>query len=269
MTLRLSSLFEEQLKTIFKGSSSRSDRPARGKRNERRRNHNARHSHTNGGASTSRAVRHHISDEDEEIDVVNGDIPSTSTGRPMRQSRVRQSNQLSNGVSTSHMSQNEAGPSGYRNKRLRGELSENESSEPSESESSNASENYDPTEPKSTRKRVKKKERRRPVNGTALKRSRRFALRESSDDDQPAEAEAAEEEEEVPLEIGIQNGQRRSTRGRPKKNQINASDEESENDENEENDDEEENGEENDSDEADEEQTDNEEEQSDEGKKEE
>lgn len=227
MTLRLSNLFEEQMKKIFKRSSSRLDRPARGMRNERRQRRNggasSSNTHANGGPSTSRhftRVRRHSSDEDEEVDVVNGETPSTSTGRPMRQIR-RQTNHVTNGVSSSH---NEPGPSGYRNKRTRLLQSENElselSSESSESESSNASENYDPNEPKSSRKSVKKKKNRR-INGSSAKRPRRIVLHESSDDEQP-------QEEDETLPISSQNGRR--ARGRPRKNRIIESEESAQSD---------------------------------------
>lgn len=222
MTLRLSNLFEEQMKKIFKRSSSRLDRPAR-PRNERRRPvASSSQAHTNGGPSTSRQytrMHRQSSDEDEEIDVVNGETPSTSTGRPMRQIRARQTNQqITNGVSSSH---NEAGPSGNRNKRtrhLRNEHNLSElSSESSESDSSNASETYNPNEPKSSRRKVKKKDGR--INGATPKRPRRLVLHESTDDEHPQESET--------LPISSQNGRR--TRGRQKISQI--IDDESENEE--------------------------------------
>ncbi|XP_031621174.1 bromodomain and WD repeat-containing protein 3 isoform X2 [Contarinia nasturtii] len=230
MTLRLSNLFEEQMKKIFKRSSL--NRAAR-VRNERRRNGGAStsYAHTNGGPSTSRQytrVRRHISDEDEDVDVMNGETPSNSTGRPMRQIRARQSNHAPNGVTSS---QTEAGPSGYRIKRTRRFESDNEdepSSEPSsESESENESENYDPTEPKSSRRSSKKKHRR--TNGTSTstssKRPRRLILHESSDEE-PAE------DDEPTVPVNSQNSKR--SRGRPRKNQKNQiSDDESENEENE------------------------------------
>lgn len=72
MTLRLSNLFEDQMKKIFKRTSSRLGRSARS-RNTKARQATSSHSMTNGGPSTSRQytrVRRHSSDEDEEIDVV-------------------------------------------------------------------------------------------------------------------------------------------------------------------------------------------------------
>lgn len=242
MTLRLSNLFEEQMKKIFKRSSSRLKRSARSNRgrNERRRNGaSTSHAHTNGGPSTSRQytrVRHHSSDEEEEVDVINGETPSTSTGRPTRQSRVRQNQsarRTGNDVSSSH---NEPGPSGFQNKRTRRLQSDNEMSEvstdSSESESSNESENYDPNEPKSNRKAkaLKKKEKR--TNGNSAKRPRRLVLHESSDEEQIEESPMAP--------VSSQNGKR--ARGRPRKSQI--SDDESDHEENESEADEEEDDEE-------------------------
>lgn len=219
MTLRLSNLFEEQLKKVFKRSSSRLDRPARGRNDHRRSGPSTSHAHTNGGPSTSRhsRVRRHSTDVEEDVDVVNGETPSTSTGRPMRQNRGRQSNQMTNGVSSSHT---DAGPSGYRNKRTRRMQSDNDSeasSDSSDSETSNESENYEPIEPKSNRKTGKKKKNKRKKESTA-KRPRRLQLHESSEEEQP-------QEETTP--VSSQNGRR--TRGRPRKNQI--SDDESENEE--------------------------------------
>ncbi|XP_055320942.1 bromodomain and WD repeat-containing protein 3 isoform X2 [Sitodiplosis mosellana] len=230
MTLRLSNLFEEQMKKIFKRSSSRLNRSNRSNRgrNERRRNGaSTSHAHTNDGPSTSRTytrVRRHSSDEEQEVDVMNGETPSTSTGRPMRQIRVRQTNRTANGVSSSN---NEAGPSGFRNKRTRQLQSDNgmseQSSESSESESSNESENYDPNEPKSSRKTKTAKKKEQRTNGTnSSKRPRRLVLHESSDDEQV-------DEEPPTVPVSSQNGKR--ARGRPRKNQI--SDDESEGDGNE------------------------------------
>lgn len=74
MTMRLNNLFEDQIKKIFKRSSTKSSRPTRN-RNTNGRHAPSSHSLTNGGPSTSRQytrVRHHSSDEEEEgeIDVV-------------------------------------------------------------------------------------------------------------------------------------------------------------------------------------------------------
>lgn len=211
MTLRLSGLFEEQLKKIFKRSSSKFNRSARGRNERGRPSATTSYADTNGGPSTSRhaRVRRNIPEEEEEVDVVNGEMPSTSTGRPMRQIRARQSNQITNGVSSSH---NDAGPSGYRNKRTRRLQSDNDSdmsSESSDSESSNETENYEPTEPKCSRKTAKKKKEKR-TNEATSKRPRRLQLHESSDEEQP--------QEETAVPVSSQNGRR--TRGRPRKNQI-------------------------------------------------
>lgn len=72
MTLRLSTLFEEQIKRIFKRPASSLNRSNRTKKNARR---NAGSSLTNGSRS---ARRTHRLSEDDDIDVVNGETPSTS-----------------------------------------------------------------------------------------------------------------------------------------------------------------------------------------------
>lgn len=76
MTLRLSTLFDEQVRIIFKRTSSTPSR--------RRPQQNGHGSAMSNG--TRRRQRRLISDDDddeEDIDVVNGETPSTSKFRPL------------------------------------------------------------------------------------------------------------------------------------------------------------------------------------------
>lgn len=69
MTLRLGNLFDEQVKKIFKRSSSRANQ----RRTTNRRHASSSHATSNGGPSTSRQytrVQRHSSDEEDFVDVV-------------------------------------------------------------------------------------------------------------------------------------------------------------------------------------------------------
>lgn len=104
MTINLKNMFEEQLKRLKRGGSSKQSGRPNGQSNARGLPSSAGTS--SSGPSTSRACRRarRIEDDDEdgEVDVVNGDTPSTSTATPKRRvGRPKKASAKTNGVSSS------------------------------------------------------------------------------------------------------------------------------------------------------------------------
>lgn len=124
MTQDLSNLFEEHIKRFKRGLSSKSNGTTRTRQNARRRARVLAAS-TSGQSPAPSAPRHYRrlqeivddDDEDAEIDVINGDTPSTSSARrPL--GRPRKSNP-SNGVSSTHNLDTTPGPSTSSSNRRR------------------------------------------------------------------------------------------------------------------------------------------------------
>lgn len=115
MTQDLSNLFEEQVKLFKRGLSSKSNGTTRTRQNARRRARGL--ASTSGQSPAPSASRHYRrlqeivddDDEDAEIDVINGDAPSTSTQRRSL-GRPRKTNPT-NGVSSTHNLDATPGPS--------------------------------------------------------------------------------------------------------------------------------------------------------------
>lgn len=115
MTQDLSNLFEEQVKLFKRGLSGKSNGTTRTRQNARRRARGL--ASTSGQSPAPSASRHYRrlqeivddDDEDAEIDVINGDAPSTSTQR-RPSGRPRKTNPT-NGVSSTHNLDATPGPS--------------------------------------------------------------------------------------------------------------------------------------------------------------